>query len=48
MEIAALTAAVVGGNSLGGGRGSIVKGLMDGVPASRVASTAITASREIE
>ncbi len=31
LEIAALTAAVVGGNSLGGGRGSIVKGLMGAI-----------------
>jgi ribose transport system permease protein len=31
LEIMALTAAVVGGNSLGGGRGSIVKGLMGAV-----------------
>ena len=31
LEILALTAAVVGGNSLGGGRGSIVKGLMGAV-----------------
>ena len=31
LEIAALTAAVVGGNSLGGGRGSIAKGLMGAV-----------------
>jgi ribose transport system permease protein len=31
LEIAALTAAVVGGNSLGGGRGSITKGLMGAV-----------------
>ena len=31
MEIMALTAAVVGGNSLGGGRGSIVKGFMGAI-----------------
>ena len=31
LEILALTAAVVGGNSLGGGRGSIVKGLMGAI-----------------
>jgi ribose transport system permease protein len=31
LEILALTAAVVGGNSLGGGRGSVVKGLMGAV-----------------
>ena len=31
LEILALTAAVVGGNSLGGGRGSIAKGLMGAV-----------------
>jgi len=31
MEILALTAAVVGGNSLGGGRGSVAKGLMGAV-----------------
>ncbi|PIO96729.1 ABC transporter permease [Pleomorphomonas carboxyditropha] len=31
LELAALTAAVVGGNSLGGGRGSIAKGLMGAV-----------------
>jgi ribose transport system permease protein len=31
LEIMALTAAVVGGNSLGGGRGSVVKGLMGAV-----------------
>lgn len=31
MEILALTAAVVGGNSLGGGRGSVVKGLMGAI-----------------
>jgi ribose transport system permease protein len=31
LEIMALTAAVVGGNSLGGGRGSIVKGLMGAI-----------------
>jgi ribose transport system permease protein len=31
LEIAALTAAVVGGNSLGGGRGSIAKGLMGAI-----------------
>ncbi len=31
MEILALTAAVVGGNSLGGGRGSIAKGLMGAI-----------------
>ncbi len=31
LELMALTAAVVGGNSLGGGRGSIVKGLMGAV-----------------
>jgi ribose transport system permease protein len=31
LEILALTAAVVGGNSLGGGRGSITKGLMGAV-----------------
>jgi ribose transport system permease protein len=31
LEIMALTAAVVGGNSLGGGRGSIAKGLMGAV-----------------
>ena len=31
LEIMALTAAVVGGNSLGGGRGSIVKGVMGAV-----------------
>ena len=31
LEIAALTAAVVGGNSLGGGRGSVAKGLMGAI-----------------
>ena len=31
LEILALTAAVVGGNSLGGGRGSVVKGLMGAI-----------------
>jgi ribose transport system permease protein len=31
LEISALTAAVVGGNSLGGGRGSIVKGVMGAI-----------------
>ncbi len=31
LEIMALTAAVVGGNSLGGGRGSIVKGVMGAI-----------------
>ena len=31
LEIMALTAAVVGGNSLGGGRGSIAKGLMGAI-----------------
>lgn len=31
LEILALTAAVVGGNSLGGGRGSIVKGVMGAI-----------------
>lgn len=31
LEILALTAAVVGGNALGGGRGSVVKGLMGAV-----------------
>ncbi|MDF1715991.1 MAG: SMP-30/gluconolactonase/LRE family protein [Antarcticimicrobium sp.] len=31
LEILALTAAVVGGNSLGGGRGSVVKGMMGAV-----------------
>jgi ribose transport system permease protein len=31
LEILALTAAVVGGNSLGGGRGSIVKGIMGAI-----------------
>ncbi|MCP6769517.1 ABC transporter permease, partial [Klebsiella pneumoniae] len=31
LEILALTAAVVGGNSLGGGRGSIAKGIMGAV-----------------
>src|SRR5262249_57949991 len=31
LEIAALTAAVVGGNSLGGGRGSIAKGIMGAI-----------------
>ncbi len=31
LEILALTAAVVGGNSLGGGRGSVVKGVMGAV-----------------
>src|SRR5206468_10570248 len=31
LEIAALTAAVVGGNSLGGGRGSISKGVMGAI-----------------
>ena len=31
LELAALTAAVVGGNSLGGGRGSIAKGLMGAI-----------------
>ncbi|HEX9447490.1 MAG TPA: SMP-30/gluconolactonase/LRE family protein, partial [Dongiaceae bacterium] len=31
LEIMALTASVVGGNSLGGGRGSIVKGLMGAI-----------------
>jgi ribose transport system permease protein len=31
MEILALTAAVVGGNSLGGGRGSVAKGLMGAI-----------------
>ena len=31
LEISALTAAVVGGNSLGGGRGSIVKGIMGAI-----------------
>jgi len=31
LEILALTAAVVGGNSLGGGRGSVVKGIMGAV-----------------
>ena len=31
MEILALTAAVVGGNSLGGGRGSIAKGIMGAI-----------------
>ena len=31
MELAALTAAVVGGNSLGGGRGSVAKGVMGAV-----------------
>lgn len=31
LEILALTAAVVGGNSLGGGRGSVIKGLMGAV-----------------
>src|SRR6185503_8320200 len=31
LEIMALTAAVVGGNSLGGGRGSIMKGLMGAI-----------------
>ena len=31
LEILALTAAVVGGNSLGGGRGSIAKGLMGAI-----------------
>lgn len=31
LEMLALTAAVVGGNSLGGGRGSVVKGLMGAV-----------------
>ena len=31
LEILALTAAVVGGNSLGGGRGSIVKGMMGAI-----------------
>ncbi|MDX2482332.1 MAG: SMP-30/gluconolactonase/LRE family protein [Pseudodonghicola sp.] len=31
LEILALTAAVVGGNSLGGGRGSVVKGIMGAI-----------------
>ncbi len=31
LEILALTAAVVGGNSLGGGRGSVVKGMMGAI-----------------
>ena len=31
LEILALTAAVVGGNSLGGGRGSVIKGLMGAI-----------------
>src|SRR5262247_848353 len=31
LEILALTAAVVGGNSLGGGRGSIMKGVMGAI-----------------
>jgi ribose transport system permease protein len=31
LEIAALTAAVVGGNSLGGGRGSVAKGMMGAI-----------------
>ena len=31
LEILALTAAVVGGNSLGGGRGSVIKGIMGAV-----------------
>ncbi|WP_237153811.1 ABC transporter permease [Oryzibacter oryziterrae] len=31
LELAAITAAVVGGNSLGGGRGSIAKGLMGAI-----------------
>ena len=31
LEVAALTAAVLGGNSLGGGRGSVVKGMLGAV-----------------